>query len=222
MPSGLAALKLMRGMSSRYHGIMARTCQRNPPHSVCQGQAAGPRACSQLGRIILQGFISHSFKNVSLPFHKKGSCFLCRFFAQKCPEEGSGAKKRKKTFEEGRAALVAALAAKLTALLDAEEEAAASSAKGAGAAAPAASASDADAEAQPVAEGSERSVAVGGEQPAADAAGAAQPAAADGGKEAAPAAAEGDAVDAAFRWHSHDLFAARRSGIPTKLAPGAL
>ena len=37
----------------------------------------------------------------------------CRFLAQKCPEEGPDAAQRKKDFEEQRAALVSALAAKV-------------------------------------------------------------------------------------------------------------
>lgn len=63
---------------------------------------------------------------------KSSSTYLCqhildsvrhRFLAQKCPEEGAGAAKRKKEFEEQRAALVAALAAKVKALLDGEDAA---------------------------------------------------------------------------------------------------
>ena len=43
---------------------------------------------------------------------------LRRHLAQKCPEEGPGSAKRKKEFDEQKSALVAALAAKVKALLD--------------------------------------------------------------------------------------------------------
>jgi hypothetical protein len=48
---------------------------------------------------------------------------LCRHLAQKCPEEGPGSAKRKKEFDEQKCALVAALAAKVKALLDMEDAA---------------------------------------------------------------------------------------------------
>jgi hypothetical protein len=51
------------------------------------------------------------------------SAGLCRHLAQKCPEEGPGSGKRKKEFDEQKSALVAALAAKVKALLDMEDAA---------------------------------------------------------------------------------------------------
>jgi len=46
---------------------------------------------------------------------------LAKFLAQKCPEEGPDASKRKKDFEEQKDALVSALSAKVAALMDLED-----------------------------------------------------------------------------------------------------
>lgn len=56
---------------------------------------------------------------------------LSRHVARKCPEEGPGSAARTKEFEEQKAALIAALAAKVSALLDVEDAEGGSKAQGA-------------------------------------------------------------------------------------------
>lgn len=120
------------------------------------------------------------------------SVYSYRYLAQKCPEEGPGAAKRKKEFEEQRSALAAALAAKVKALLDAED--AANEPPPADAAAAAAEAAASSEALETAAAGGE--AADGDTTAAAPAQEEAAEAAAGSGKQLA----EDDAVEQAFRW----------------------